>query len=124
VYVCVRLDMRLVVNRSLAVRCFTHDSAMTWNAFGPHLDVHAGGVDLRFPHHANEIAQCEARTAIQNCEVSARWPRFLLHVGHLDIAGLKMSKSLKNFVTVREFLADGGTATQFRIFCLMHKYNR
>lgn len=63
---------------------------------GPRLDIHAGGEDLRFPHHDNEIAQCEAYHGCQ------QWVNYFLHAGHLHIEGLKMSKSLKNFITIRE----------------------
>ncbi len=63
---------------------------------GQSLDIHAGGEDLRFPHHDNEIAQCEAFHGSQ------QWVNYFLHAGHLHIEGLKMSKSLKNFITIRE----------------------
>jgi cysteinyl-tRNA synthetase len=62
--------------------------------------VHAGGIDLKFPHHTNEIAQSEAYLGV------GAWIPHWVHTGHLHIDGLKMSKSLKNFVTVREFLDD------------------
>eukprot|EP00536_Pseudo-nitzschia_multiseries_P003505 jgi/Psemu1/186067/e_gw1.55.107.1 len=61
--------------------------------------VHAGGIDLKFPHHTNEIAQSEAYLG------SGDWIRHWIHTGHLHIDGLKMSKSLKNFVAIRDFLA-------------------
>ncbi|KAG7348609.1 cysteinyl-tRNA synthetase [Nitzschia inconspicua] len=60
--------------------------------------VHAGGVDLQFPHHTNEIAQSEAY--LQTSDWIPHW----VHTGHLHIDGMKMSKSLKNFVTIQEFL--------------------
>lgn len=60
--------------------------------------IHAGGVDLKFPHHTNEIAQAEAFN-------ESDWIGHWVHTGHLHIDGLKMSKSLKNFITIREFLA-------------------
>jgi cysteinyl-tRNA synthetase len=59
------------------------------------LDVHCGGIDLAFPHHTNEIAQCEAYFQ------SNLWVKKWIHTGHLHISGLKMSKSLKNFITVK-----------------------
>jgi cysteinyl-tRNA synthetase len=62
------------------------------------LDIHSGGVDLRFPHHDNEIAQSEA---FYKCR---QWVNYFLHTGHLHIQGLKMSKSLKNFITIKEIL--------------------
>jgi cysteinyl-tRNA synthetase len=92
-------------------------SAMSALQFGDALDVHAGGIDLAFPHHANEIAQCGARAGHDE------WPRqCFVHVGHLHIAGRKMSKSLKNFTSVRQMLDDGHSAASFRLFCAMTKY--
>ena len=108
---------------------------------------HAGGVDLKFPHHTNEIAQAEAyhsslRASNNNsdkqtcCEERGReWIPHWIHTGHLHIEGRKMSKSLKNFITIRELLAqndvvpnsDGTTthssilespADDFRTWCL------
>ena len=75
---------------------------------------HAGGVDLKFPHHTNEIAQAEAyhstlRTKDDQqscCETQNKeWIPHWIHTGHLHIEGRKMSKSLKNFITIRELLA-------------------
>ena len=82
--------------------------------------VHAGGIDLKFPHHTNEIAQAEAFTG------NSMWIPHWVHTGHLHIDGLKMSKSLKNFVSIQEFLAEFGTsssslqspADDFRLWCL------
>ena len=59
------------------------------------MDIHSGGVDLKFPHHDNEIAQSEAYYKSDN------WVRYFLHTGHLTIAGCKMSKSLKNFISIQ-----------------------
>jgi cysteinyl-tRNA synthetase len=61
--------------------------------------VHAGGIDLKFPHHTNEIAQSEAYLGV------GEWIPHWVHTGHLHIDGLKMSKSLKNFVSIQDFLA-------------------
>lgn len=80
------------------------------------LDVHAGGVDLKFPHHENEIIQSEAYLGSQ------QWTNYWLHTGHLNIKGLKMSKSLKNFITIRQAL-EIHTARQIRFCFLLHKYN-
>jgi len=90
---------------------------MCTSLFGPTLDVHAGGIDLKFPHHSNEVAQCEA---FLDCQ---QWGNYFLHVGHLHIAGMKMSKSLKNFISVRSFLSQY-SARQFRFFCLLHGYGK
>lgn len=66
--------------------------------FGPeHLDLHAGGVDLQFPHHENEMAQSQAYSG------SGEWCLFFVHAGHLLRGGGKMSKSVGNTesITVR-----------------------
>ncbi|KAF6001450.1 hypothetical protein F1559_001255 [Cyanidiococcus yangmingshanensis] len=79
------------------------------------LDMHAGGVDLKFPHHDNEIAQSEAFFETDS------WCRYFLHSGHLNIEGLKMSKSLKNFITIREVLRRWNWR-QLRVLFLLHHY--
>ncbi len=72
-------------------------SAMVRAAVGDRLDIHAGGADLKFPHHENEIAQSEAVTGVP---LANYW----LHNGFVNIEGEKMSKSLGNFYTIRELL--------------------
>jgi len=72
---------------------------MANDVLGETFEVHAGGVDLCFPHHNNELAQGEA---YGRCH---EWVKHWWHVGHLHIDSHKMSKSLKNFVTIREVLA-------------------
>lgn len=64
---------------------------------GKKLDIHGGGIDLCFPHHQNEVAQVNAYF---NTEYE--WVKKFIHVGHLHIDGLKMSKSLKNFITIKD----------------------
>lgn len=73
-------------------------SAMASAIVGQHMDIHSGGHDLRFPHHTNELAQAEAYYHDCGCH---QWVDYFLHTGHLNIEGLKMSKSLKNFITIR-----------------------
>jgi cysteinyl-tRNA synthetase len=80
------------------------------------LDIHSGGIDLAFPHHDNELAQSEAYFECQ------QWVNYFLHSGHLDINGRKMSKSLKNFITIKEAL-EQCTAKQLRLMFLLHKYD-
>ncbi|MEX2261891.1 MAG: cysteine--tRNA ligase [Bryobacteraceae bacterium] len=75
-------------------------SAMAVKYLGETLDIHAGGVDLTFPHHENEIAQSEALTG-------KPFARFWLHSEFLLVEGQKMSKSLGNFYTLRDVLAQG-----------------
>lgn len=90
-------------------------SVMATEVLGNKLDIHAGGIDLRFPHHDNEIAQSEA------CFESDSWVNYFLHSGHLTITGCKMSKSLKNFITIKEALKDN-SARQIRIAFLLHSW--
>lgn len=72
-------------------------SAMSSHCLGEHFDIHGGGMDLKFPHHENEIAQSEAAT--DQCFANT-W----MHVGLLKINGEKMSKSLHNFFTLKDAL--------------------
>jgi len=72
-------------------------SAMSSKFLGLPFDIHGGGMDLRFPHHENEIAQAEAATGKQ-------FARYWLHIGLLTINGEKMSKSLGNIINVRDLL--------------------
>jgi cysteinyl-tRNA synthetase len=74
-------------------------SVMSFSVFGQSLDIHSGGIDLKFPHHDNEIAQTEAH------DESKQWINYFLHTGHLKIEGLKMSKSLKNFKKITDFIS-------------------
>lgn len=92
-------------------------STVASSVFGKQLDIHTGGIDLAFPHHENEIAQCEA---YHQCE---RWGNYFLHSGHLHLKGNeeKMSKSLKNYITVKDYLKTY-SAEEFRMFCLRSKY--
>jgi len=73
-------------------------SAMNLAELGEQIDVHGGGNDLIFPHHENEIAQSEAYTGKE-------FSRYWIHNGMLQIGGEKMSKSLGNIVSIRDFLA-------------------
>lgn len=90
-------------------------SAMAGSVFGPQMDIHSGGVDLKFPHHDNELAQSEAAFGNNN------WVNFFLHSGHLHIQGCKMSKSLKNFITIKDGLKKH-TSRQIRILYLLHSW--
>jgi len=75
-------------------------SAMSTQLLGGYFDIHGGGEDLKFPHHENEIAQSES--AHHGHPLARVW----MHNGFLNVEGEKMSKSLGNFVTIRELLAD------------------
>lgn len=89
-------------------------SVMSMHYAGDTLDIHAGGQDLIFPHHENEIAQSEGATG-------KPFARYWLHNGFLDIEGEKMSKSLGNFLTVRDILAKYDPMA-VRVFFLLKHY--
>ena len=90
-------------------------SVMASAVLGESMDIHSGGYDLKFPHHDNELAQSEAYFD-NDC-----WTRYFLHSGHLTIAGCKMSKSLKNFISIQEVLAKH-SARQVRLAFLLHSW--
>src|SRR5215831_2590641 len=73
-------------------------SAMAWKHLGEQFDIHGGGIDLVFPHHENELAQ--SCCAFHSSRMANVW----MHNGFLQVEGEKMSKSLGNFVTIRELL--------------------
>lgn len=91
-------------------------SVMSRKYLGDTLDIHAGGEDLIFPHHENEIAQSEGVTGKQ-------FVRFWIHVSFLKIRGRKMSKSLGNYVSFDEVLSKYSPDT-FRYFYLSTHYRR
>jgi len=91
-------------------------SAMASDMLGDRVDLNSGGVDLKFPHHENQIAQAEAHF---NC---CSWVNYFLHSGHLKIEGLKMSKSLKNFITIRGALEHYSSA-QLRFLFLLRRFS-
>ena len=73
-------------------------SAMNLHELGEQIDIHGGGNDLIFPHHENEIAQTESYTGKQ-------FARYWMHNGMLQLGGEKMSKSLGNIISIKEFLS-------------------
>jgi cysteinyl-tRNA synthetase len=89
-------------------------SAMVRELLGDQIDIHTGGEDLVFPHHENEIAQSEAATA-------KPLAKYWLHNGFVKIRGDKMSKSLKNFTTIRSLLETTDSMV-VRLFVLQAQY--
>ena len=89
-------------------------SAMSKKYLGEQIDIHAGGADLIFPHHENEIAQSE-------CANSKDFVKYWLHNGFVTINKEKMSKSLKNFVTINDLL-ENYDADTIRFFILTNHY--
>ncbi|KAI0427320.1 cysteinyl-tRNA synthetase [Xylaria sp. FL1042] len=96
-------------------------SVMASDVLGSRMDFHSGGIDLAFPHHDNELAQSEAYFCEHGHEHT--WVNYFLHMGHLSISGSKMSKSLKNFQTIKDALASTYTARSMRIVFLHGKWN-
>lgn len=95
-------------------------SAMASDKLGSHLDIHSGGIDLAFPHHDNELAQSEAYWSSHDHKYRHQWVNYFMHMGHLSIQGSKMSKSLKNFITIREAVDRGDwTPRSLRIAFLL-----
>ncbi len=93
-------------------------SAMSHDLLGPSFDIHAGGIDLQFPHHENEIAQsCCAHPG-------SGFARFWLHNEMLQVEGKKMSKSLGNFFTVRDLLDQGVPGEVIRFVFLQTHYRK
>jgi len=92
-------------------------SAMSSEYLGEHFDIHGGGADLMFPHHENEIAQscCAAP--------GSKFANLWVHNGFLTVNGEKMSKSLGNFITVKDLLDKGVHGEVIRLAFLMTKYN-
>jgi len=89
-------------------------SAMSTRQLGDHFDIHGGGMDLKFPHHENEIAQSEAATG-------EPFVNYWMHNGFVRVDDEKMSKSLGNFFTVREILRRY-RAEEVRYFILASHY--
>ncbi|MEL7403687.1 MAG: cysteine--tRNA ligase [Pseudomonadota bacterium] len=93
-------------------------SAMSHALLGKSFDIHAGGNDLMFPHHENEIAQ--SRCAFPDGDFAHYW----LHNEMLQVEGKKMSKSLGNFFTVRDLLDQGYTGEVIRYVFLQTHYRK
>jgi cysteinyl-tRNA synthetase len=92
-------------------------SAMIREKLGETIDIHTGGSDLIFPHHENEIAQSEAATG-------KPLAHYWLHTGMVKVEGEKMSKSLGNFITIRELLDRPVDPMAVRLFVLMAQYRK
>jgi len=92
-------------------------SAMSMKYLGETFDLHAGGVDLIFPHHENEIAQSEGATGKE-------FVRYWLHFEHLKVEGETMSKSKGNYYTFRDIVAKGYSPAAIRYFLLSVPYNK
>ena len=92
-------------------------SAMVKDELGETIDIHLGGSDLIFPHHENEIAQSESANG-------KKLANYWLHNGMVNVNGQKMSKSLKNFKTIRELIKSGISPMTLRYFVLTVNYRK
>jgi len=90
-------------------------SAMSIEYLGPHFDIHCGGVDNKFPHHENEIAQ-------SICATNKPFVNFWLHSEFLTVDGGKMSKSLGNYYCLNDLKKEGLTVEEFRYIVLSPHY--
>ena len=88
-------------------------SAMSKKFLGVNFDIHGGGLDLKFPHHENEIAQSE-------CCSGKNFANYWMHVAPLNVNGKKMSKSLNNFITIKKVLEEFHPEVMRMFFYLTH----
>lgn len=92
-------------------------SGISYKYLGEHLDIHCGGVDNKFPHHTNEIAQSESF-------LGHDWCKYWFHVSHLNLKEGKMSKSLGNFIRVEDLLKSGYSPLAYKLLCLQSFYRK
>ena len=92
-------------------------SGISYKFLGENLDLHCGGVDNKFPHHTNEIAQTESF-------VGHKWCKYWFHVEHLITNSGKMSKSKGEFLTVSLLESKGYNPLEYRFFCLQSHYRK
>jgi len=92
-------------------------SCISLKYLGEHLDIHCGGVDNKFPHHTNEIAQTESF-------LGHKWCNYWFHPEHLNVDTGKMSKSSGEFLTVSLLESKGYTALAYRLMCLQSHYHK
>ena len=85
---------------------------------GSDFDIHGGGVDLKFPHHENEIAQSKC------ANIGSSFAKYWVHNGFLMINGEKMSKSLGNFITIGDVIAKGVKGGALRLALLSTHYRK
>ncbi len=96
-------------------------SAMIHETLGSNIDIHFGGIDLKFPHHHNEQLQAHAYYHPKFKFQQNNWIGKFIHIGHLCVEGSKMSKSLKNFITIDDVLSDMDS-NQLRWMFMIHNW--
>lgn len=92
-------------------------SAMSKKYLGTTIDLHSGGVDLKFPHHENEIAQSE-------CASGQLFSRYWMHIAHLLVDGVKMSKKLGNLYTLHDIIEKGFSPETLRYALISSHYTQ
>ena len=92
-------------------------SGISIKYLGEYLDIHCGGVDNKFPHHTNEIAQSESY-------LGHKWCNYWFHVEHLNTKSGKMSKSTGNFMTIDRLAEAGYSPMVYKFFCLQSHYRK
>lgn len=92
-------------------------SGISYKYLGEYLDIHCGGVDNKFPHHTNEIAQSESF-------LGHKWCNYWFHVEHLNGKNGKMSKSSGEFITISGLKERGYNPLIYKFFCLQSHYRR
>lgn len=92
-------------------------SGISYKYLGEYLDIHCGGVDNKFPHHTNEIAQSESY-------LGHKWCNYWFHVEHLKLSSGKMSKSEGNFITVNDLIEKGYNPLIYKFYCLQSHYRK
>ena len=90
-------------------------SGISYKYLGEYLDIHCGGVDNKFPHHTNEIAQSESY-------LGHKWCNYWFHIEHLNLKNMKMSKSSGNFITLSKLEEMGYNPKIYKLFCLQSHY--
>lgn len=92
-------------------------SGISYKTLGEYLDIHCGGVDNKFPHHTNEIAQSESF-------LGHHWCNYWFHTEHLNVKEGKMSKSANNFTTIQTLIDNGYDPMIYKFFCLQSHYRK
>lgn len=92
-------------------------SGISYKFLGEYLDIHCGGVDNKFPHHTNEIAQTESY-------LGHPWCKYWFHVEHLNTKSGKMSKSTGDFLTLSRLNELGYSSMVYKLFCLQSHYRK
>ena len=92
-------------------------SGISYKFLGEYLDIHCGGIDNKFPHHTNEIAQSE-------CFLGHKWCNYWFHVEHLNLKDGKMSKSSGSFITINDLIKQGYSPLVYKFFILGSHYRK